>query len=374
MWDLALKNIMRNRTRTILTTLGILIGIGAIVALGSIAEGLDAAIQSGLELTAGKITVMDAESSLFGMGGELTLEDVALIEGLSGVKEVVPMNWHAENIQMFQGPEWVAVGVPPDKVEYLIGENTQFEEGRIFEEGETEVAIIGKAISERYNAHVGDTWEIKGKFFEIVGVTEETGISDIDSSIAVPFDDMQDILDSEEFQMMYVIPDNVKDTEKVANEIEEASDKFNALTSQELARQASQIVDQIRIFTFGIGAIAAFVGGLGVMNTMIMSVMERRKEIGVMKAIGATNRMVLQQIITESALISLIGGLGGILLGILGSVLLSNVIGGGQITATVTPQLALTGLSFALFLGIIGGLYPARKASQLDPVEALRYE
>jgi putative ABC transport system permease protein len=374
MWDLALKNIMRNRTRTILTTLGILIGIGAIVALGSIAEGLNASIQSGLQLTAGKITVMDSESSIFGMGGELTLEDVATIEGLSGVKEVVPMNWHAENIQIFQGPEWVAVGVPPDKVEYLIGENTKYEEGRPFDSGESEAAIIGKTISERYNARVGDMWEIKDKSFEIVGVTEETGISDIDNSIAVPFDDMQDIIGSDEFQMMYVIPDNVKDTEKVAREIEEASDKFNALTSQELARQASQIVDQIRLFTFGIGAIAAFVGGLGVMNTMIMAVLERRKEIGVMKAIGATNSMVLKQIMTESALISLIGGLGGILLGIIGSLLLSNVIGGGQITATVTPSLALTGLGFALFLGIIGGLYPARKASKLDPVEALRYE
>jgi putative ABC transport system permease protein len=373
-FDIAFKNIMRQRTRTILTTLGILIGIGAIVALGSIAEGLDAAVQGSLELTAGKITVMDAESGIFGMGGELTLDDVELIEGLSGVKEVVPMNWYAASIEIFQGPEWVAVGVPPDKIEYLIGENTEFDEGREFDEGESGVAVVGKTISERYDVHIGDTWEIGEEEFEIVGVTEETGISDIDTSIAVPFDDMQDILGSEEFQMIYVIPDDVKDTEKVAEEIEDASDKFNALTSQELARQASAIVDQIRIFTFGIGAIAAFVGGLGVMNTMIMAVMERRREIGVMKAIGATNRMVLQQIITESAMISFLGGVGGILLGILGALLLSNVIGGGQITATVTPGLALTGLSFALFLGIIGGLYPARKAAGVDPVEALRYE
>ncbi len=374
MFDIAFKNIMRQRTRTILTTLGILIGIGAIVALGSIAEGLDAAVQSGLELTAGKITVMDAESGIFGMGGELTLEDVELIEGLSGVKEVVPMNWHAENIQIFQGPEWVAVGVPPDKLEYLIGENTEYEEGRAFDEGESGVVIIGKTISDMYDAHLGDTWEIKDEEFEVVGVTEETGISDIDTSVAVPFDDLQDIIGSDEFQMMYVIPDDVRDTERVAEDIEDASDKFNALTSQEMARQASAIVNQIRIFTFGIGAIAALVGGLGVMNTMIMAVMERRREIGVMKAIGATNRMVLQQILTESAMISLLGGAGGVLLGLIGAVILSSVIGGGQITATVTPGLALTGLGFALFLGVVGGLYPARKAAMIDPVEALRYE
>jgi putative ABC transport system permease protein len=163
-------------------------------------------------------------------------------------------------------------------------------------------------------------------------------------------------------------------TEQIAEDIEDTDDDYSALTSQELARQAGAIVDQVRIFTFGIGAIAAIVGGLGVMNTMIMAVMERRREIGVMKAIGATNRRVLSQILAESAMISLLGGAGGILLGLIGAVLLSNFIGGGQITATVTPGLALTGLSFALFLGVIGGLYPARKAAGVDPVEALRYE
>jgi putative ABC transport system permease protein len=373
MFDIAFKNILRQRTRTILTTLGILIGIGAIVSLGSVAEGLDIAIQSGLELTAGKITVMEADTGVFGMGGEFDQTDIDVIMGVSGVKEVVPIIYHADNIG-FTGPSWVAVGVEADKLDYLLGENIKYEEGRAFDPGESDVAVIGYTISQSYNVHEGDTWTIKDKDFEIVGVTEETGISDIDTSIAVPFEDLQNALNTDTFQYMYVIPDDVKDTERVAQEIEDTNDKYSALTSQELARQTGEIVDQIRIFTFGIGAIAAFVGGLGVMNTMIMSVMERRREIGVMKAIGATNTMVLQQIITESAMISLLGGIGGVLIGMVGALLLSNVIGGGQITATVTPGLAATGIGFALFLGVVGGLYPARKAASVDPVEALRYE
>ena len=374
MLDVAFKNIMRQKTRTILTTLGILIGIGAIVALGSIAEGLDAAVQSGLELTAGKITVTEKDAGMFGMFGELNNDDVDVIRGLSGVKEVVPVLVHIENFDMSMSFSWQAIGIEPDKLEYFIGENIKFESGRGIDEGESFVAVVGKTVADTYNLEPGDFFTIKDEDFEIVGVLEQSNIQDIDMGIIVPLEDLQAVTGVDTFQAIYVIPDDVRDAERVADEIEDASDRFDAMTTTEMARMASSIVDQIRIFTFGIGAIAAFVGGLGVMNTMIMSVMERRREIGVMKAIGATNRMVLQQIITESAMISFLGGVGGILLGMLGALILTNVIGGGSITATVTPNLALTGLGFALFLGIVGGFYPARKAAKVDPVEALRYE
>ncbi|HJW96585.1 MAG TPA: ABC transporter permease [archaeon] len=373
MWDLALKNILRNRTRTILTVLGILIGIGSIVALGSIAEGIDASVQSSLQLTASKITVQPAGSGLFSIGNDVTQEDLDLLQGIGGVQDIVPVVIDLGNIQSFSGPEYIVIGIEPDKTQYFVGENVEMYQGRPLEEGDSGAAMIGSTIAERYNIQVGDSWTVQDEDFEIVGIIEETGISDIDASILVTLEDLQAVLETDSYYSVYVIPDDVKDTEKIAAEIEDASEDLQALTSQEIARQASEIVDQIRFFTFGIGAIAAFVGGLGVMNTMIMAVLERRREIGVMKAIGATNRMVLTQILTESALISLIGGLGGIGLGMGASFLLSAGFG-GQITPVVTPVLALEGLSFALFLGVIGGLYPARKASKLDPVEALRYE
>lgn len=374
MIDLAYQNIMRQKTRTILTALGILIGIAAIVALGSVAEGIDAAVKSGLELTAGKITVMEANVGLFGMGGELTDEDVDVLEGLSGIDRVVPIVYHVGNFEMFQGPEWVAIGLNPDNQDLFIGETIEMDEGRLLDDGDSGVVVLGKTVADNKLLERGDFFTIEEEDFEIVGVIEHTGIADIDTSVLVTFDDLSDLLDSDTYQMIYVIPDDLRDIERVADEIEDASERLDALTSKEMARQAGQIVDQIRVFTFAIGGIAAFVGGLGVMNTMIMAVMERRREIGVMKAIGATNGMVLKQILTESAMISFIGGIGGILLGIIGSILVGSVVGGGQITAVVTPSLALTGLAFALVLGVVGGLYPARKASKVDPVEALRYE
>lgn len=374
MIDLAYKNIMRQRSRTILTAMGILIGIGAIVALGSMAEGIDAAVQQGLELTAGKITVVEKDAGMFGMNGELTDEDLEVIENIGGIREIVPMIMYMEGGMGFQGPQWWAIGLDPAKGHYFIGENVEMEQGRMIDEGETGVIVIGKTFADRYFLESGDFWTIENVDFEIVGVLELTGISDVDGGAIADFDDLRDVMDTDTYQMIYVIPDDVKDTEIIADNIEDASERLNALTSAELAKQTEELVGQIRIFTFAIGAIAAIVGGLGVMNTMIMSVMERRKEIGVMKAIGATNRMVLTQILTESAMISLLGGLGGILLGIIGSFVVGGIMGGGQITAVVTPTLALTGLGFALFLGLVGGFYPAWKASRLDPVVALRYE
>jgi putative ABC transport system permease protein len=371
MLDLAFRNIMRQRTRTFLTALGIVIGIGAVVALGSIAEGIDSAVQSGLEMTAGKIMVYET-GSMFGLTGSMDQEDIDNINNIGGIKDIIPMIFYME-MSSFSSTGSQVIGIDPSKGDYFVGENAEFEDGREMYEDEQEVAILGKAAATMLNIGVGDFYTVKNMDFEVVGVLEATGVTDIDNSIMLPFDDLKTALGKEDFQMVYVIPDDISKVENIAEEIEDIDDTLQASTAAEIAAQAASIVDQIRFFTIGIGAISAFVGGLGVMNTMIMAVMERRREIGVMKAIGATNRMILTQILTESAMISLIGGLGGILIGLIGSVLLGSLTG-GMITATVTPGLAATGLSFALFLGLIGGYYPARKASKLDPVEALRYE
>ena len=374
MLDYAYKSIMRQKTRSFLTILGITIGIAAIVALGSIAEGIDASIQSNLELAAGKIIVTEANTGMMGASSSLSDSDLEAISSLSGIKEVVPVIVYYE-LGGFSAPQYIVVGIDPEKSQFIAGENTKISEGREIDEGERDVALIGDSVATLFDLEPGDYFTVKESEFEIVGVLESTGISDIDTAVIVPIQDLQLTLNRDDYQMFYVIPDDVADTEVISDNIEDLDEKYSALSSKEFASQAASIVDQIRVFTFGIGAIAAFVGGLGVMNTMIMAVMERRKEIGVMKAIGATNGMILRQILTESAMISFMGGVAGLILGTIGSLAIGLLLPvGGRFTGVVTPSLALTGVGFAVFLGVIGGYYPARKASQLDPVEALRYE
>jgi putative ABC transport system permease protein len=307
------------------------------------------------------------------MNSKLTDENVETIRNIDGVKDVIPMIFYYEEIIAMMGPPWEAIGIEPDKTEYFKGESLKMESGDDLEQGDTGEVVIGKNVAGRYNLEVGDYFNIKGIDFYIKGVMEKANINDIDTGVIVPLQDMKDLLESDTYQMIYVVPENIEHTEDMAEAIEDADESFNAITSKEIARQVSIVIDNISIFVIGIGAIAAFVGGLGVMNTMIMSVIERRKEIGVMKAIGGTKFFIIKQILTESAMLSGLGGAMGIGLGFLGTFAM-NIFTRGVIQTQVTPQLAAYAFSFAVSLGLAGGLYPAWQAAKLDPVEALRYE
>jgi len=374
MLDFALKNIKRRKTRTILTTLGIVIGIAAIVALGSLSEGLGIMVTEELGAVAGKIIITQKGAGMASgyIGSDITPEQLSMVSEISGITEVVPMVFYIPPFGPGAGmPSYAVIGIEIDKLEYFIGEEIIVEDGRKPDDDEREVALAGVMLRDTMNVRVGDFYTYKEKDFQVVGIAEETGISDVDMSYIVPLEDLQDALGTDNYQVAYVVLEDPEDAEDVADDIEDTDDTLDALTMTDITRQVSSILDQISLFTFGIGAIAAFVGGLGVLNTMIMAVLERKREIGVMKAIGATSRFIIMQILTESAMISLIGGLVGLFLGWIGSFAVSAITG-GFIAAIVTPALALGSLTFALLLGLIGGLYPAWKATKVDPVEALR--
>ncbi len=378
MLDFAFKNIRRYRSRTFLTVLGIVIGIAAIVALGSISEGVNLSIQNSLNLLGGKIMVQSADSGGFAAGfagSEISQEQVNDIEQVSGIKEAVPVVFYTETSGGFgQQPQQVIIGIHPNNLNVFVGDEIKTEEGRKIEDGDSDVVLLGNSLAKSLKLEIGDTYTIKGTAdFEVIGILEKSNNIQIDSSAIVPIKDLQDLIKKDTYQVVFVIPENVEDSEDIVEEIENIDEDLQALASTDIARQAGEISGRIRFFTLGVGAIAAIVGGLGVMNTMIMAVLERRREIGVLKALGATKKKIMFQFLLEASVISILGGLIGVSIGF-GASFFMGSLSNFSITPVVTWQLALGGLLFAFVLGLVGGAYPSWKAAKLDPVEALRYQ
>jgi len=379
MLEMALRNVFRQKTRTALTVVGIMIGIAAIVALGSISEGLRVQIAKSLEQSSGLITVIEkSDSGLFMSlsSSELSQETVDEVMAVSGIKDATPVVYkvgYLEGDSGFGEPSLFEIGVDPEKIDLYTTEGARLAEGETLDDGDTEYVMAGSKITEKLDLKVGDTVAVEEKEFIVKGIYEEFGNSGLDSGIIMPLDIAKELFETDKYSSIIIYPDDINNVEDLAKDIEDTVDGVSAITTAQFAKQIGQIVDQIGFFTIGIAGISAVVGGLGVMNTMIMSVMERRREIGVLKAIGATNSYVIRMILIESTIISLIGGLLGLGVGYLGSKAI-GAFSGGQAQGIVTSNLALNSMLFALFLGVVGGLYPARKASQLSPVEALRYE
>lgn len=378
MLDIAFRNTRRQKTRSTLTIIGIVIGIAAIVALGSFGEGLNYMVEKQLETLAGKIMVYQTGSSMFTgySGSEITPEQVTDLENTPGVKDVIPLIFQVLATEgggfQFAQPD-MAIGIQPEKQDYFKGEKVGMYEGRQLEDGDSGVATLGKMYADKHLLEVGDYVTVEGEDFYIVGVVEQTDNMDIDGSVLIPLEELRELLDIETYPFVLVVPEDLDKSEELAEDIKDTYEDFDVVSGKDLARTVSELMSSIRLFTLGIGAIAAIVGGLGVMNTMIMAVLERKREIGVFKAIGATDRMVLKQFLTESAMLSVIGGVLGILLGALASVAMGTLTNFAA-TPVVTPALLAGSFIFALMLGLVGGLYPALKAAKLDPVEALRYE
>ncbi len=405
MLDIALKNVLRHKVRSFLTILGISLGIGLILTLGSIGEGLNKQIGEQIGNVAAVIDVRATDEN------EGISDDVIeSIKDVSGVETVVPIGTYritrtfrgsafggrmGRELQMGGGVsrglggglggtgELTFTAINPEDQDYIIGALIIALEGRKLDESDNgkEVVLLGYSQAESQNLNLGDEIEYEKRienssdtesfFFEVVGILEETGENDIDNAAYVPLKTMQEIEDDETISSLQVRVADISMVEGVTQDINDYFDEVRAFSIVTMIRQLESTLETIQLAVLGIAAVSVIVGGLGVMNTMITSVMERRREIGVMKAIGATTKMILIQVIQESAFLSLIGGGLGLILGYLSTILITQYT---TFITIMTPELIALGLGFSLVLGIGAGLYPAWAASQLDPIEVLRYE
>jgi putative ABC transport system permease protein len=387
---MALQSIRERKLRSVLTVTGIIIGIAAIVSMVSIGDGTNQYIQEQFEqLGANKIIISSISFSGPPMGGEqLTESDIDLVKSVRGVEKAMPMLYTTTPVTYKDVTiTTMIIALNSDEAMDLF-EGSQFgiENGRWIRSGDKYVVVLGKLASEEnfgQDIKVRDKLTIKEKQFEVIGVMTEIGNSQDDSQIYMTVEALRELVGtSDEIDAIYAQALDTSNVEDVSERIQQkldnkyGEDTFTVMSTATLAGQVTSIMSAISIALGGIAGIALLVAGIGIANTMYMTILERTKEIGIMKAIGASGSDILKIFLTEAAIIGLIGGIIGVMLGTGISRTLGYVLElqGLPLKTVVTPELALFSAGFSLAVGVVSGYLPSRQAAQLDPIQALRYE
>jgi putative ABC transport system permease protein len=372
----AFLNLFRRKSRTILSILAICIGIVSLIVMISVVDGV---YQDSLDIL-GKMQgiFVYEKGKVDPVFSNIDDSYINKIKTIPGIKEVAPEIYAViakldnEIIEFNPTAAMTLVGLNADKIEYssygaLIEKVTK---GQIIKGNDNDQVIISKQIAEDYSKFVGENIEINNKKFKIKGIFETS--SDFTKyTIIGRTNDVREVVDLKigEYNGLYITPINLAESDKIASKIEFRFEDLQAQSQQDMTEQIGDLLDQLKLLVIFVASIAAVVAGVGVINTMLMSVMERTKEIGTLKAIGWTSQNVIIMILVEALLIGIMGGVLGVTIGIWGSNALGTTFG---LNTFVSTTVIISSFLFAVIIGIIGGLYPAYVASRLDPIEALR--
>ena len=397
---LSVSNLRRRKLRSWLTMIGIFIGIAAVVSLISLGQGLQDAINEQFEQL-GKDKIIIQPKSLGPPGSVASASLILTSKDLEVIKNVRGVEWAIGNL-IKQGQAkfkdetniGFAAGIEPDDLKKMseIG-GFKILDGREIKKGDKYKVVVG------YNHAYGDIWkrkiqigdriEIEGVEFRVVGVMDKIGNPIDDSILYMPKEVLKEILNVKDEESQIVVktaagfnPENVADDIKRKlrrfRGEKEDEETFNIQTSEQLLETFGNIFGIVQGVLVGIAAISLLVGGVGIMNTMYTSVVERTKEIGTMKAVGAKNSDILQIFLFESGLLGLIGGAIGVGIGMGlakgAEYFAALALGTDLLKASTNPLIYLGALAFSFVIGSASGLLPAMQASKLKPVDALRYE
>ena len=380
-----LRNIGRRKLRSGLTVLGIVIGVFALTVMGALAEKLNVLVSGGDVYFESRLFVFDEGGSGFGGGSRpLTVALIPQIEAVDGVARASPV------LQMLLDPEIsggfgfppVLTGIDP-ATWYDPSISLPLASGRLLAPGDRGVTMIGADIAERYHVRVGDTLTVRDVPFTVVGVLERT-LTFPDSIAYAPLPDVQQVFvdaapgvitfaTNELATQIEVFPTDMAQAPAVAERLGEAVPGVRVVTPDQVEQQIGEFSVVFNLIIIGASVIAVVVGGLSVINTMVMSVSERVREIGIKKAVGAPTGAILREFMVEATLLGALGGLIGLSFGTLTVLVLNaQTAGSGTTVFLVTPWLLGRSFLFATVLGALAGIYPALRAARLDPVQALR--
>ena len=399
----SIRALGRNKMRTFLTALGIIIGVGAVIAMVSIGTGAKVAVESRfasmgtnlLFVSGGSRNVRGVHSG-FGGSQTLTIEDAKTIEEQCPSVSATSPNASARAQVVLGNKNW-NTSVQGVGEKYTDIRKWDVEFGTFFDEthvrGAAKVCVLGSEVKKNLfedQDPLGMVIRIKKVPFTVLGVMktkgESGGFGSRDDMILVPYTTVMKRLQKSEFlQSIDVSATASTTTVSAQKEIEEllrvrhrimpgSDDDFNVRTMAEIAEGAADATNILTLLLGSIAAISLLVGGIGIMNIMLVSVTERIREIGIRMSIGAREKDILLQFLAEAIVLSLIGGILGIALGVGVSKLLKYIPIFATITTVVSTGSILLAFLFSASVGVFFGFYPARKASKLDPIEALRYE
>ncbi|MGH9776147.1 MAG: ABC transporter permease [Candidatus Acidiferrales bacterium] len=397
----ALRALARNKMRTILTMLGIIIGVGAVICTVAIGEGASNAVHDQI-MSLGDNMVFIAAGSVNShgvhMGSNATktltvLDADAIRQQVTFLSRVSPGVGSSAQV-VYQGQNWYTQvrGVSP---EYVQIRRWAIARGSMFAQRDVDVAadvcLIGQTVVDNlFDANedpVGKTIRVKTLPFRVIGVLAQKGQSpfgqDEDDAIIMPYTTVQKKINGINW-IQYIMSSAVSDAAigPAEQQIEallrqrhhlrpDEDDDFIIRSPNDLAELQEQAGRVMTLLLASIASVSLLVGGIGIMNIMLVSVTERTREIGVRMAVGATELDVQRQFLSEAVVLSMLGGLAGVVVGILGSILVSGAL---QWPTDVPPTAIGVAVVFSAAVGIFFGFYPARKAAHLDPIEALRYE
>jgi putative ABC transport system permease protein len=396
----ALEGLAANKMRATLTMLGVIIGVGAVIAMLAIAGGAKQQTMQRIQQMGTNVLVVMSGQRRQGavMGGQgsmeaLTLEDAdAIAAKCPSVAAAVPeVRGNAQVKYRNQNTNTSITGTSPD---YPSVRNYSVQQGRFISKrevkGSMKVAAIGPTTAQNLfgdASPVGKSISIQGSRFKVVGLMTSKGatggFNDPDDQIFVPVTTaMRRMFGLQYVRQISVQAKSMELMDQTSTEVGDLLRKRHGLASGQaddfMIRNQAEFIEMANetsgVFTMllaGIASVSLLVGGIGIMNIMLVSVTERTREIGIRKAMGARRQDILLQFLIESLVLSLLGGITGVLFGVVGSALVGSLTGW---TVVVSMQSVLLSFTFAALVGVFFGLYPARQASSLDPIDALRYE
>lgn len=384
-FKMAMKSLNSNKLRSFLTMLGIIIGVSAVIALVSLGQGATNQVTEQVQSLGSNLLTIN-------ISGRGTIKGISLDEAMAlgdklGVKAVAPVV--SSQVKAKNGSKNVDVSLEGTTAEYQTVREYKLQEGRFILPIDVQygqkVAVIGAQTAKDLFGNispVGQTISINGTKFKVVGLLAVKGSSmsgSNDEKILIPFVTAGRLLASKNVRTIYIQAKSSEEIDTAIEQIESTlkkkfrndTDSYKVFNQADMLSAVNSITGTLTIALAGIAGISLLVGGIGIMNIMLVSVTERTREIGIRKAIGAKKRDILFQFLIESMVLSGLGGALGILIGGGGAMLLANAIG---ISVTLSTAVVLVAFGFSVCVGIFFGIVPANKAAKLKPIDALRVD